>query len=55
VIELHVDSHGEGTGTIWPAARINYWDPKAQLVVVDNYTLQPLQLMGMRLDPRPTA
>jgi hypothetical protein len=55
VIELHVDSHGEGTGTIWPAARINYWDPKTQLVVVDNYTLQPLQLMGVRLDPRPTV
>ncbi len=49
VLELHVNQDGEGTGTMWPVARINYWDPKTQFVVVDNYTWQPIQLTAVKL------
>jgi hypothetical protein len=49
VIEMHVNSEGEGTGTLWPVARIGYWDAKTQFVVVDNYTWQPVQLTSVKL------
>jgi hypothetical protein len=49
VLELHINPDGEGTGTMWPVARINYWDPKTQFVVVDNYTWQPIQLTAVKL------
>jgi len=49
VLELHVNQDGEGTGTMWPVARLNYWDPKTQFVVVDNYTWQPIQLTAVKL------
>jgi hypothetical protein len=49
VIELRMNGDGEGTGTMWPVARINYWDVKEQLVIVDNYTMQPIQLTAVRL------
>jgi hypothetical protein len=49
VLELHVKPDGEGTGTMWPVARINYWDPKTQVVVVDNYTWRPIQLTAVKL------
>jgi hypothetical protein len=49
VIELHVKASGEGTGTMWPVARIRYWDAKTQFVVVDNYTWQPIQLTAVKL------
>jgi len=49
VIELHLNDDGEGTGTMWPVARINYWDTGEQLAIVDNYTMQPIQLTSVRL------
>lgn len=49
VMELHITDNGEGTGTMWPVARISYWNAKAQFVVVDNYTMQPIQLAAVRL------
>ncbi len=49
VIELHVNKDGEGSGTMWPVARINYWDLQTRSIIVDNYTWQPIQLNAVRL------
>jgi len=51
VIELRVNNQGEGTGTIWPATRITYWDPESHLIIFDNYTLLPLQVTSVRVQP----
>lgn len=48
-MELHVNHDGDGTGTMWPVARISYWDPKTQFVVVDNYPWQPIQLTSVKV------
>jgi len=34
---------------MWPVARIGYGDAKTQFVVVDNYTLQPIQLTAVKM------
>jgi hypothetical protein len=49
VIELSVNKDGEGSGTMWPIARINYWDLQTRSIIVDNYTWQPIQLNAVRL------
>lgn len=50
VVELHEDPLGTWTGTVWPVARISYWDPQYKLLVVDGYTQQPLRLTAVRVD-----
>lgn len=54
VIELRVNKDGDGTGTLWPVARINYWDPKTNSVFVDSLTIQPVQLTQVRLQGKRT-
>ncbi len=49
VVQLQIKPDGVGTGTVYPVARINYWDPKTQLVFVDSYTLQPVQLPSVHV------
>jgi hypothetical protein len=48
VIELRLDARGKGTGTMWPVARIDYWDVEAQTIVIDNYVREPVDLMAVR-------
>jgi hypothetical protein len=48
VIELHLDARGKGTGTMWPVARIDYWDLETQTIVIDNYAREPVDLMAVR-------
>ncbi len=54
VIELRLDTEANGEGTMWPVARITYWDPSTQTVVIDNYTQTPLNLMGARWQRSPS-
>ncbi len=54
VIELRLDAQGDGTGTMWPVARINYWDLATRTVVIDNYTREPVDLMAVRWHRSPT-
>ena len=48
VIELRLDARGKGTGTMWPAARIDYWDLETQTIVIDNYAREPVDLLAVR-------
>jgi hypothetical protein len=48
VIELRLDAQGKGTGTMWPVARIDYWDLETQTIVIDNYAREPVDLMAVR-------
>ena len=49
VVQLVIKPNGDGTGVVMPMVRINYWDPRTQLLFLDNFTMEPLQLPTVKL------